>query len=392
MSLATRCPACGTVFRLVPDQLKVSDGWVRCGRCTEVFNASQRLFELEAQALGAPPGPTAPPPTAAPAPPTPTPPAPVAAPAPPSPQPLQAQPDPQNEGAATPPAADEAVPAAPAMPMAAATGVPQALPAEADATPSPAAEWQPPPEPAAPGTPAAEPTLVPPAELAPEAAPALPPAPEPEPEPEPEAEPKPEPAAMPAVRAPAEPVAEPALMPVPGEVATEPVPGFMRRAEQAARWQQPRRVALLAGVSLLLALLLAAQIALHYRDHLAASVPAARTALTQACNWLGCTIEPPRRIDSLHVDSSGLVRVPDSAFYRLTLVVQNKAAIEVRMPAVELVLSDAQGQTAVRRVFTAAELGQPAPSLPPRGEASLQALLDLGERRMAGYTVELFYP
>jgi hypothetical protein len=86
------------------------------------------------------------------------------------------------------------------------------------------------------------------------------------------------------------------------------------------------------------------------------------------------------------------VRVPDSALYRLTLVVQNKAAFEVRMPAVELVLSDAQGQTVVRRVFTAGELGQPAPSLPPRGEAALQALLDLGERRMAGYTVELFYP
>ena len=50
MSLATRCPACGTVFRVVRDQLKVSDGWVRCGRCSEVFNAAQRLFELEADA------------------------------------------------------------------------------------------------------------------------------------------------------------------------------------------------------------------------------------------------------------------------------------------------------------------------------------------------------
>ena len=38
--LATRCSACGTVFRVVPDQLRVSEGWVRCGRCAEVFNAS----------------------------------------------------------------------------------------------------------------------------------------------------------------------------------------------------------------------------------------------------------------------------------------------------------------------------------------------------------------
>jgi predicted Zn finger-like uncharacterized protein len=40
MSLQTRCPACDTVFKIVPDQLKASRGWVRCGRCAEVFDAS----------------------------------------------------------------------------------------------------------------------------------------------------------------------------------------------------------------------------------------------------------------------------------------------------------------------------------------------------------------
>ncbi|MEY2875753.1 MAG: hypothetical protein RLZZ373_3124 [Pseudomonadota bacterium] len=46
MSLATSCPACGTVFRVVQDQLKVSEGWVRCGHCQEVFNALEGLFDL----------------------------------------------------------------------------------------------------------------------------------------------------------------------------------------------------------------------------------------------------------------------------------------------------------------------------------------------------------
>ncbi|HEX6363387.1 MAG TPA: zinc-ribbon domain-containing protein, partial [Albitalea sp.] len=50
MSMATRCMACGTIFRVVPDQLKVSEGWVRCGRCDEVFNASEALFDLEREA------------------------------------------------------------------------------------------------------------------------------------------------------------------------------------------------------------------------------------------------------------------------------------------------------------------------------------------------------
>src|SRR5690606_21024397 len=46
MSLATRCTHCGTIFRVVQDQLKVSEGWVRCGRCDEVFNALEGLFDL----------------------------------------------------------------------------------------------------------------------------------------------------------------------------------------------------------------------------------------------------------------------------------------------------------------------------------------------------------
>ncbi len=46
-SLATRCSACGTVFRVVPDQLRVSEGWVRCGRCAEVFNALVGLVDLD---------------------------------------------------------------------------------------------------------------------------------------------------------------------------------------------------------------------------------------------------------------------------------------------------------------------------------------------------------
>jgi predicted Zn finger-like uncharacterized protein len=40
MSLKTRCPACDTIFKIVPDQLKISNGWVRCGRCAEVFDAA----------------------------------------------------------------------------------------------------------------------------------------------------------------------------------------------------------------------------------------------------------------------------------------------------------------------------------------------------------------
>ncbi|MDI1244240.1 MAG: zinc-ribbon and DUF3426 domain-containing protein [Rhodoferax sp.] len=47
MNLIARCPACQTSYRVVPDQLRVSDGWVRCGHCAEVFDASVQLVDAE---------------------------------------------------------------------------------------------------------------------------------------------------------------------------------------------------------------------------------------------------------------------------------------------------------------------------------------------------------
>ena len=45
MSLTTRCSSCATVFRVVQDQLRVSEGWVRCGRCGVPFNAIEGLVD-----------------------------------------------------------------------------------------------------------------------------------------------------------------------------------------------------------------------------------------------------------------------------------------------------------------------------------------------------------
>jgi len=49
MSLITRCPACQTMFKVVPDQLRISEGWVRCGKCEEIFDASADLQEVMPQ-------------------------------------------------------------------------------------------------------------------------------------------------------------------------------------------------------------------------------------------------------------------------------------------------------------------------------------------------------
>lgn len=40
MSWITRCPACGTTYKVVPDQLKIAQGWLRCGQCQHAFDST----------------------------------------------------------------------------------------------------------------------------------------------------------------------------------------------------------------------------------------------------------------------------------------------------------------------------------------------------------------
>jgi predicted Zn finger-like uncharacterized protein len=46
MSMATRCPACATLFRVTPQQLQARAGQVRCGRCASVFDGFGGLVTL----------------------------------------------------------------------------------------------------------------------------------------------------------------------------------------------------------------------------------------------------------------------------------------------------------------------------------------------------------
>jgi len=70
----TRCPHCETVFRVTTQQLQVSSGQVRCGLCTNVFDAFTTLSSqplARSETTYTPPKPSAAPsaaPTAAPAP------------------------------------------------------------------------------------------------------------------------------------------------------------------------------------------------------------------------------------------------------------------------------------------------------------------------------------
>ena len=342
MSLATRCPSCGTVFRVAQEQLQVSEGWVRCGRCNGVFNAAELLFDIDSGALVQPkPGAAS--------------------------GPLPAD---TGAGAETEPTVTDWT--APAVPVE--TGRPAARqepgfdgndPAQPDTEVFAAAASD------AAGRHAKRETSllrVPSTSIddnprqvdTPSGLGALP------------------------------------LSTSPGELRAAgeaPVmPSFLRAADHAALWRKPVvRGALMAGV-LLLALGLVAQAAWIWRDLLAAQVPASEPALRALCRLAGCQLQPLRRIDALAVDSSSLNRVEGSALYQLQLVLHNRADTVLMMPALDLSLTDAQGKMVTRRMLQMADLGVTQAVLQAGQELTVKVMISTGEQRVEGYTVELFYP
>lgn len=57
MSLVTRCPACGTAFRVQAAQLSAQSGTVRCGKCGELFNGVAALVEPREEGIALEPSP-----------------------------------------------------------------------------------------------------------------------------------------------------------------------------------------------------------------------------------------------------------------------------------------------------------------------------------------------
>ncbi len=47
MSMVTSCPSCHTTFRIRHEELRASRGRVRCGQCSEIFNAFDALATLD---------------------------------------------------------------------------------------------------------------------------------------------------------------------------------------------------------------------------------------------------------------------------------------------------------------------------------------------------------
>ena len=443
MSLATRCPACGTTFRVVQDQLKVSDGWVRCGQCQEVFNALETLFELPAAptALADEP-PVRPDRGGAPAVAPFTdidlgesePSAPAGAgsdaeqhlpideetwPAGPDPVQIDGGPQPASDEPGRDPDVQTAGP--PERPPAASPTPEPAQSAgsedEDEAADGPLQDGQPsgPDDDLAGVGPESEPQglgegLLAGAEAVAEASFDLPPVEQSSPTDDAADAPSPawthapearwerkrsRRARRPAVPQ-AEPAAEPSAAPDPSAAPARGrrrKPEFMRRVERAAHWQRPAVRAVLGSAAAVLLLLLGGQAGWAFRDDLAARWPVLAPPLAQTCRLLGCELAAPRSLEHLVIDSSQLSRTAWPETLRLTADLRNTAAHPVRAPALELRFTDPNGRTLVRKVLLSAEL---AASAPPAIDADdswhVDALLAVGSLKVSGFSAEVFYP
>jgi hypothetical protein len=169
---------------------------------------------------------------------------------------------------------------------------------------------------------------------------------------------------------------------------------FVRQARRRAFWRRPLVRIVLSLASLALAALLVLQLAWQDRDRLALAEPALRPALQRMCDLLQCTLGPPRRIESVVIESSGFNRLRNDT-YRLAFTLRNTASVQVAVPALELTVTDAQDQAVARRVLTPAELGAGGEAIPAAGEwaRSVGVVLTMpNSARVAGYRLLAFYP
>jgi predicted Zn finger-like uncharacterized protein len=342
MTLAARCTHCQTAFKVVEDQLRISNGFVRCGHCQKVFHARSTLFEWN-ELTG------------------------EETPVPVTPlyglveEPLQST-------------YDESMPDPAAKILAELEAqkaqVARALAPAEEAVPDPYAQTE----------------IVVFDTQAPGAEPAV-------------ADPN-----LPAQALPLESAAP--TMPPETDSASEQGhaqadPDLPRFVQEESSWMQGSP--LWTGLALLMALTLVVQLIWHFRDRIAIQVPSTQPLLSQLCQKMGCELQALKIIDDLALESSSFERQGNGnnnasntgnsgpITHLLRISIRNQGVWPVALPAIELTLTDIQEHVLIRRVLTPQELGAQGDRLQAGEDQVLQAQLSVPPE-VSGYRVLAFYP
>jgi predicted Zn finger-like uncharacterized protein len=331
----TTCPECASVFLLGPDQLDAAQGWVQCSVCGAAFDAHPSLLMEDGSPL--------PPP---------------AAPAPIETRAQEEAPAAESESAES--VSAEATELMPAQETAEATTADEAAP---NTAPRGIAQREAPPD-----LPSI--ILIDPDMEVPE-----------DPGPLPQISPAPAYSAAPAA---------PASPPVARVEYATPMPGSAR-IPAAPRRTKPW---IWAVASVLLLIVLLAQISFFLRDALVSRMPQTRPAFEQACAVLGCTLSLPQNLALLQIVGSDL-QTEASGRLKLVLTLGNRASHVQAWPVLVLTLTDQRNRPLARRSFAPSEyLGDPqriADGIPPRSEQALNLPLSVRNLAPMGFDLQLTY-
>jgi predicted Zn finger-like uncharacterized protein len=276
MRMSTRCPACGTAFRVYAEQLAARDGQVRCGKCATIFDARSTLVTED------------------------------------EPEP------PRAVAPAPPPVATPSVPASDTEALAQVEAV------------------------------VAQPVVT-----------AAPP--------------------------------EPEISVSDDDSDFEFGPRVRRRSAMVA--------ALWGLAALVMALVLAGQLAYAFRGELVLLVPESRPLMEAACKRLECAIPLPHQVELVSIEASELAAergVP--GMLTLTAALRNRASFAQAFPHLELTLTDAADQPVARRVLApreylddAAALRADAGAFAAGAEQPVKLHIDAAGLNASGYRIFLFH-
>lgn len=197
-------------------------------------------------------------------------------------------------------------------------------------------------------------------------------------------------------------------MPPPASAGPAGVPPLAAQAEERSRpfevTREPRagapRYAWLrvvgAFVSLVLVVLLVAQLTWWRRETVMVYWPSSQSLFAEVCTYLGCQISPPRDIDGLQVEASDLRQIDGPHRLELRVPLRNRYNIALAYPAIELTLFDEKNEIAIRRVLWPQDYAPPgtpiAAGLPPHTTQTMIVRLDSGNAVATNFRVQIFYP
>jgi predicted Zn finger-like uncharacterized protein len=167
---------------------------------------------------------------------------------------------------------------------------------------------------------------------------------------------------------------------------------FSYPGKSESRKRQP--FALMIVAFLVVGLLVQALIG--WRNDIAARSPAMSAVLNTVLDPLGLTISPPLDLSAMSIESFELQTGRSANVLQMTAILRNRSSHVVSFPAMELTLTDSSGALLSRKVIRVESFVDTpliaAQGLAARSELPLRIALEHDGLAPAGYSVALFYP